>query len=158
MKPLFPTLPQPAVLPPAALPAFPGSCLFLSGQMQFSLPMSWCYPPFFGASIAQLYYYFQATLYHFSATFLPLFRNKQFHSPQSSIKNPPQYPFRSQLPVRRMLWGMLCFIVRLSLSDKNSLTFRRGRKRCLRHRGFPRREPALLQPPANRFRRGSAYR
>ena len=48
---------------------FPGSCLFLSGRMQFSLPMSWCYPPFFGASIAQLYYYFQATLYHFSATF-----------------------------------------------------------------------------------------
>ena len=54
---------------PAALPAFPGSCLFLSGRMQFSLPMSWCYPPFFAASIAQLYYYFQATLYHFSATF-----------------------------------------------------------------------------------------
>lgn len=50
---------------------------------------------------------------------------------------------------------MLCFIVRLSLSDKKSLTFQRGRKRCLRHRGFPRREPALLQPPANRFRRGS---
>lgn len=42
---------------------------FLSGRMQFSLPMSWRYPPFFGASIAQLYYYFQATLYHFSATF-----------------------------------------------------------------------------------------